>query len=63
MFCKAFTCFALNFRTMKKWKVIIEFEKGTLEILLEAAFYSEAYIEAEKKYPGCVVKSITEVRK
>jgi hypothetical protein len=48
---------------MKKWKIILEFEERTMEISIEASSYSNAFIESEKKYPGCVVKSISEIRK
>jgi hypothetical protein len=48
---------------MKTWKVKIEYESKTLEVLFEATSYAEAYIKAEIKYPGCLVKSVSEVRK
>lgn len=48
---------------MKNWNVKIEYNNKTIEVLLEAKTYSEAYIAAEINYPGCVVKSVSEVRK
>ena len=47
---------------MKNWKVIIEHKNKTLEVIIEAKTYSEAYIKAEIKYLGCVVKSVSEIR-
>jgi hypothetical protein len=48
---------------MKNWKVKIEYKNKTMEIILQANTYSEAYIAAEMKYAGCVVKSVSEIRK
>jgi hypothetical protein len=48
---------------MKNWKVKIEYESKTMEVVFEATSYAEAYIKAEIHYPGCVVKSISEVKK
>jgi hypothetical protein len=47
---------------MKNWKVKIEYKNKTLEIVLKATSYAEAYIAAEIKHPGCVVKSVSEIR-
>jgi hypothetical protein len=47
---------------MKNWKVIIEHKGRVVEIKIEARYYSDAYLEASKKYPGCVVKSISQIR-
>jgi hypothetical protein len=47
---------------MKNWKIVIEYKGKTLSIELEARSYADAYIEVELKYPGCVIKSISEVR-
>lgn len=47
---------------MKKWKIIIECKGKTSEVLIKAKYYSDAYLEAKKKYSECVVKSITEIR-
>jgi hypothetical protein len=47
---------------MKRWKVIIELQNKTLEVLTEAKTYSEAYINVEIQYPGCKIKSVSEVR-
>jgi hypothetical protein len=47
---------------MKKWKVTIELEGKVLEVITEAKFYSEAYISTELKYPGCIIKSVSEIR-
>lgn len=46
---------------MKKWKVIIEYQSKILELTIEAKYYSDAYVDVEKKYPGCIVKSISEI--
>lgn len=47
---------------MKSWKVIIEFENKVLEIIIKAKYYSDAYVKAEKKYPKCIVKNISEIK-
>lgn len=47
---------------MKNWKIIIDCEGKTIEITVEAKYYSDAYVSAEVKYPGCTVLSITEIR-
>jgi hypothetical protein len=47
---------------MKNWKVKIEHTNKTLEVRVKATSYAEAYITAELKYPGCVVKSVSEIR-
>ena len=47
---------------MKIWKVIIEYEGKVLEIKIEAQYYSDAYVNAEIKYPGCIVKSISQIK-
>jgi hypothetical protein len=47
---------------MKSWKVIIEYKNQILEVRTEAKLYSEVYIKIGIKYPGCVVKSISEIR-
>lgn len=47
---------------MRKWKVIIEHEGKEIEIITKAMYYSDAYVEAEIKYPGCRVKNITEIK-
>jgi hypothetical protein len=31
-------------------------------VILQASFYSDAYVSAELKYPGCTIKSIVELR-
>jgi hypothetical protein len=48
---------------MKSWKVTIEYKNKTMEIVVSGASYAEAYINAELRYPGCVVKSVSEIRK
>lgn len=48
---------------MKNWKVKIEYKNKTIDVVIEAQTYSDAYIKAEIKYPGCVVKSVSEIRK
>lgn len=47
---------------MKKWKVIIEHDGKEVEIITEARYYSDAFVNAEMQYPGCRVKSITEMK-
>jgi hypothetical protein len=47
---------------MKNWKVKIEYENKTQDVTIKATTYSEAYIKAEIDYPGCVVKSVSEIR-
>jgi hypothetical protein len=47
---------------MKRWKIIIEYKGNTMEIIVDAKFYSDAYLEAERKFPGCIIKSILEIR-
>lgn len=32
-----------------------------MELIIEAKYYSYAYVVAEKKLPGCLVKSISEI--
>lgn len=53
---------AAELRKMKNWKVRIEYENKTLEVLFKATSYAEAYMAAEIKYPGCIVKSVSEIR-
>jgi len=48
---------------MKSWKVLIEHKNKFIEIDIQADSYADAYIKTELEYPGCKVKSITEVRK
>ena len=47
---------------MKNWKVLIQYEGRTIEIFVEAYYYSTAKYTAEAQYPGCRVCSITEER-
>jgi hypothetical protein len=47
---------------MRSWKVIIEYEKEPLEIIVQAKYYSDAYIEVEKKYSGCIIKNVSEIK-
>jgi hypothetical protein len=46
---------------MKKWNIIIEYLGRELEIKIEANYYSDAYVKAELKYPGCRILSISEI--
>lgn len=48
---------------MKRWKVIIELKNQTQEIIVEGNSYSDAYVNAEIKFPGCKIKSVSEIRK
>jgi hypothetical protein len=47
---------------MKKWVVIIEYQNKELEVIIEAKYYSDAYINVEAEYPGCRIKRIFEVK-
>jgi hypothetical protein len=47
---------------MKRWKVIIELENKTQEVIIKGTSYSDAYVSAEIKYPGCRIKSVSEIR-
>jgi hypothetical protein len=47
---------------MKKWKVTLEYNGRTIYITLKASSYADAYIKSELEYPGCVIKSISELR-
>jgi len=47
---------------MKNWKVVIEYQNKTIDAIIMAKTYSEAYIKAGTDYPGCVIKSVSEVR-
>jgi hypothetical protein len=47
---------------MKNWKITIEYKGKVMEIMVEAKLFSDAYVAAELKYPGCVVKSVSEIR-
>lgn len=47
---------------MRSWKVIIECNDKKIEIIVKAPYYSDAYKEAEKKYPGCIVKNVSEIK-
>ncbi len=48
---------------MKNWKVVLECKGDVIEETVAAQYYSDAYFIVEKKYPGCIVKSITEIKK
>jgi hypothetical protein len=47
---------------MKRWKVIIELQNKTQEVIIEGSSYSDAYVKAEIKYPDCKIKSVSEIR-
>lgn len=54
---------------MKNWKVTIEYETKVSEVIIKAKCYSHAYVKAAGayakvglKYPGCIVKSISEIK-
>ncbi len=46
---------------MKGWKALIEYNGVTIELRIEARSYSEACLAVERMYPGCIVKSISEI--
>jgi len=48
---------------MKNWRIKLEYQNRAVDIVIEAKTYSEAYINSSEKYPGCVIKSISEIRK
>lgn len=48
---------------MKRWKIIIELKNKTQEVIIEGKSYSDAYVNAEIKYPDCKIKSVSEIRK
>jgi len=43
---------------MNTWKVIVEHNLQTIEFIIEAGSFSEAYILAEKEYPSGKIISI-----
>lgn len=47
---------------MKRWKVVIKYNDVTFEIKIEADSFSAAFTKAEEAYPGCMVKSVSEIR-
>ncbi|MGQ0827657.1 MAG: hypothetical protein ACT4ON_04610 [Bacteroidota bacterium] len=46
---------------MKDWKVKIEHKKKVMTISIKASSYADAYIKTGVKYPGCIVKSISDM--
>jgi hypothetical protein len=46
---------------MRTCKVFFEYEGKVSEEIVETVYYSESYIIIEKKYPGCIVKNISEI--
>lgn len=46
---------------MRSWKVIINYEGKSLAIIVETKYYSDPYDKAEKEYPGCTVKNVSEI--
>jgi hypothetical protein len=48
---------------MKNWKAKIEYKNKLIDVAIEADTFSEAYINISKKYPGCEIISLSEVRK
>jgi hypothetical protein len=47
---------------MKNWKVTILYQGTESDVTLQAPYYSDAFVGAELKYPGCQVKCIVEIR-
>lgn len=47
---------------MKFWQVILKYNDITLRIKIEADSFSAAFIKAEEMYPGCIIKSVSEIR-
>jgi hypothetical protein len=43
---------------MKDWKVTLLNNGKTLELVVQAQSYSDAYIKTELLYPDCMIKSI-----
>ncbi len=46
---------------MRNWKVIIEYKGKLLKVIVDTKYYSDPYEKAEKEYPGCTVKNISEI--
>lgn len=51
----------MSFFVMSTWKIILEYNFQTIELIVNASSFSEAYMEAEKKYPGCKVASVKQI--
>lgn len=47
---------------MRVWEFKIKHEGNLLNIRIEAKYYYDACLETQKKYPGCVIKNISEIR-
>jgi hypothetical protein len=46
---------------MKNWTAIINYLGNILEVRIRARSYENVYRRLEKMYPGCLIKSITEI--
>ena len=47
---------------IRYWEIIIRYEGKSLTTTIEAIYQYDAYIELQKKYPGCIIKKISEVK-
>ena len=46
----------------RHWQIIIRYEGESLTVTTEAVYQYDAYIELQKKYPGCSIKKISEIK-
>jgi len=44
------------------WQITIRFEGELLNARIEAMYQYDAYIEVQKKYPGCIIKKVAETK-
>jgi hypothetical protein len=47
---------------MKNWNILIQHEGKEFEIIIQAPYYSDAFVNTELKYRNCVIKRISEIR-
>lgn len=59
-----FFCIKYIYKKMKtrEWELLIRYEGETLNTKIEAVFQYDAFIEVQKKYPGCVVMKASEIK-
>jgi hypothetical protein len=43
---------------MNTWKITLQHDGKTIELMVTAFSYSDAYIKAEQEYPGCRIVHI-----
>jgi hypothetical protein len=44
------------------WEIIIRYEGKSITTTIDSVYQYDAYIELQKKYPGCIVKKISEIK-